>query len=274
MKLNFFTGRTIITALLYFAWLQVPAVAARAPAARGATAESCCVCVADLWDKRYVTALCEDWFKQAKRKNGCAHQFIIGKSDQTGDERFPTNMSCANVQMFGAFHGKSNETKIPFQLAATAAKAFNARKVCYDGVTCLVFDNVKDVEACARTLSRAGGCRYEITANQSIGLSTEGGFFCGPREEQEAASKLTALIDGINVQLQYAPCTGKGDECIYLSKISEAYALSKNDPNSKWCMHRGAVVEQRCCISEWMKQQMKHEKNGEGKWSAPGAGCP
>ncbi len=249
-------------------------MAAPQPATRVAAVESCCACVADTWDKRYVTALCEDWFKQAKRKTGCAHHFIVGKADETGRERFPSGMSCTNVHIFGAFHGKSNETKVPFQLAAAAAKAFGAKRVCYDAVTCLVFDNVKDVEACARNLARAGGCRYEVTGNQNIGMSSAGGFFCGPREISETTSKLTAFVDGINVQLQYASCTSQGDECAYLSKISKEYALSKNDPNSKWCMHRGAIVEQRCCISEWMKQQMKHEKSGEGKWSAPGAGCP
>jgi hypothetical protein len=261
--------------LTSFSSVQGAAAQAATNPPTAASANSCCICVADLsWDVRYNTAICEDWFKQAKRKSGCAHHFIVNKVDETGRERFPSGTSCTNIQVYGVFHGKSNETRVPFQLAAAAAKAFNAKKVCYDGVTCLVFDNIKDVEACARTLSRAGGCRYEITGNQNIGLSSAGGFFCGPRETEEAGSKLTALIDGLSVQLHYAPCTGKGDECVYLSKISEDYPLSKNDPNAKWCTHRGAIVEQRCCISEWMKQQMKFEKSGYGKWSAPAAGCP
>ncbi len=247
--------------------------ASSTPAAAGSPIyDSCCVCIPDIVDSEMFDSMCKRWFQSARKEYGCEYQRVMPKVLFKELPKFMGNDRCRKVHLYGAFHGDSSMTQVPFEYSVLAAKTFQATQVCYEGASCLVFDNVEDVKACARGLA-GGKCRYEISGNQNAGVASQA-LFCRARELPDASSKLTAFIDGASVQLQYAPCTKQGSRCGYISKTdfgqSKTHALSKNDPNSKSCIHQGTVVVQSCCI----KKRPGKADPDFGKWSAPGAACP
>jgi len=236
--------------------------------ADSAVFDSCCICIYDVLDEKLDLSTCKRWLGETARKTSCQYQRIVPEEKADDFKAVAGGDRCRSLHLYGAFHATSADTEIPFKYSANAAAAFQARSVCYDGASCLVFDNIEDVRACARAFKKSPGCRYEITGNQNLGRLWWFAPFCRPHEPVESTSKLTAIIDGVSVRLQYSACTPKGATCGYLPRSNTyAYAASKNDPNAKWCEDEGVLVEQHCCP----RSRKPDEK--WGRWSAPGEKC-
>ena len=234
---------------------------------------SCCVCIHDTRDVKMLGSVCKQWMSETKKTTGCRYRKIISKDDALDFNRVADDSRCDSLHLYGAFHGNSSVTETPFKFSVAAASAYQAKSVCYDGITCMVFDNIDDVKACARETASIKGCRFEITGNQNIGLGTQPFFCFRAREIPEAASKLTAVIEESSVKLRYANCSAKGAICGYLPSEggwSRTYAKSKNNPNAKWCTDDGVIVEQRCCPDG---SQNLNPDSMSGIWAAPGEAC-
>lgn len=215
-----------------------------------------------------MTSACKHWLGEARKTHSCQFQQLVSDRQAANLSSLAGGNQCRNLFMYGAFHGHSGMTADPFRYSAIAATTFQARSVCYDGATCLVFDNVEDLKSCASDLKRTPNCRYEITGNQNIGLLTSVPLLCKPRELVDTTSKVTVFVDGASIKLQYAPCTRAGTKCGYARKDDHwGRSQSKNDPNAKWCESDAVIVEQRCCP----KSQKPDEE--WGKWSVPGEAC-
>ena len=231
---------------------------------------SCCLCVFDEFDQKGLMGTqreCDGWLTKSSKRLGCAYQESVSKTAALTLHLRSAPASCEKVEIYGAFHGSSSGSRVPFEISAAAAKSFSAKEVCYDGSTCLLFDNVDQVQACAQQLGQYSACKFKVSANQNIGVTGMNcwGFF--PEEVREASSKLTAIVDGLNFHLQYAECSKPGDKCSY--KDPTQNSGSNNDPNTKFCRRRNAVTSQTCCLPA--KGDSGDTLNG--RWSIPGLSC-
>jgi hypothetical protein len=262
-----FLRATRLAALFISLALVGPRANARDEAAQG-TYDSCCICIRDVVDEKLFLRACARWLDEKSKAVSCQYRKTISMADAAQFENVSRGEKCRSLHLYGAFHGLSDMTAVPFQYSAKAAEAYQSKSVCYDGASCLVFDNIDDVKACAKDLSKTKGCRFEISGNQNVSLLKSNPWLCiRPTEPFSATSKLTMSIDAMTVKLQYAPCTKEGDQCGYLANTGPdfiGYRKSKNDPNAKWCEHERNLVQQRCC----------HTKGYFGKWSGPGEECP
>ena len=261
--------RTLLASLI-FVTLSAPGFEARGGEQ---SYNSCCVCVRDTSDVEMFISMCKRWLGETSRATGCRYRKVISMDDTRNFNRVSEGARCENLHLYGAFHGNSSKTQVPFQISAQAASAYQAKSVCYDGVTCMVFDNIEDVKACARDVAQNQACKFQITGNQNIGLGTVPFFCIRPREISEATSKLTAVIEEASVRYSYAPCSAQGAICGYLpskGRWAKTYAKSKNDPNAKWCIQDGLTIEQRCCPDG--SQRANPDSMG-GFWAAPGHSC-
>lgn len=234
--------------------------------------DSCCLCIHDVMQEDYFISACKRWINETRKSTGCSYRKIVSRTEARKMEDSHDGTRCRSLHLYGAFHGTSDMAKVPFKFSALAAKAYGATSVCYDGMSCLVFDNIEDVKACALDLSKAGkktNCRYQISGNQNLAVAMGLPVFClRPRELSGPSSKLTAFIDDASVTLQYSPCSKPGGSCAYEAPMLGTFQGSTNDPNAKWCTEAGVLVSQQCCPK-------KGDRNSRfGKWSAPGGGCP
>ena len=161
----------------------------------------------------------------------------------------------------------SSEVKVPFAISAGTARLFGATEVCYDGSSCLLFNNIEDVKACTINLAKNSSCRFEISANQNLGV-TQAVCWFRPLEVSEAASKLTAIIDGVDMMLRYSSCSKAGEKCAVIAK--ERDPTAKSDPNEKYCFDGSGVTTQSCCLKE---KARKSDGALNGNWAKPGIPC-
>lgn len=229
--------------------------------------DSCCVCLtSEKQDPRDIS-ICRSWMREIRGSQRCRYRKIISTEDPAKIQGQSEGKACKQVNVYAALHGNSLDSHVPFELSKAIASAYRAEKVCYDSISCMVFDNLDDVKACANQLKNDPKCRYQISANQNLGISVFDGN-CAPwhwgfKELEEASSRVTVLIDEASVQLAYSPCKREGQHCGYVGKSTSLdralRSYSDNDPNSAWCLDEGVVVKQSCCPNE--------------KWSAPSGKC-
>ncbi len=210
-------------------------------------------------DEKVFKSACKRWLDEKAKSTSCKYRKILSQWDLNDFKSVAQGDRCRNIHLYGAFHAFRLMFAMPFEYSADAAESFQAQSVCYDGASCMIFDDIEKVRACAQDLSRTKGCRYEISGNQNRGSIRWIPFCQRAHEPPDSMSKLTAIIDEATVKLRFWPCTPEGETCGV-------------DPfpktNTKWCEHQGILVEQRCCP--------KGKKTGSlwGKWSAPGEACP
>ncbi|MBU6376157.1 MAG: hypothetical protein KGQ59_09195 [Bdellovibrionales bacterium] len=245
--------------------------------------ESCCFCIQAKDD--FLKSLCDQYYK----KHQCGLKAIFDIDNETFElkrslksQKVNLDAQCTHVDIFGAFHGLSSTTKVPFTIARKFAEHFKATSLCYDGATCLAFNNIEDVRAEACNLGESNlDCRFVISGNQNIGVASnprtkvqsmmpngKGGVTakCIPSKETDR-SRMAVVIDGVNMHTQFAKCSKAGEMCAEIAEWADPAA--KSDPNSKWCIHEGAVVQQRCC-GIWGNEEEGYKW---GKWAAPGQAC-
>ncbi len=232
---------------------------------------SCCVCVEDDEDVGGLGGSdreCAGWLKKARREVGCSWWQTMPRKQALDLDNYSFKDTCQKVTVHGSFHGNSSGVEIPFQISAGVAKLFSASEVCYDGSSCLLFNNIDDVMTCSRRLSRNSSCRFEISANQNIGVTGYSCFPWGkPRELDYASSKLTAVIDAVKVTYLYPPCSREGDKCSWIDPSSDPGA--KEDPNQKHCAWNSEITTQRCCP----KKRGSLDAALNGTWMEPGYKC-
>ena len=215
---------------------------------------SCCVCVEDDHDVKGLGGTereCAGWLRRARREIGCAWSQSMPQKQALNLENYTFEDSCRKVTVYGAFHGNSSGVEIPFTISAGVAKLFAASEVCYDGSSCLLFNNIDDVKACTRRLARSSDCRFEISANQNVGVTQYSclfGISSKPHEIASAASKLTAVIDAVGIHYRYPACSTEGDKCSWLDPKTDGGA--QTDPNQKLCAWNDEITTQRCCLQK------------------------
>ena len=155
-------------------------------------------------------------------------------------------------------------TTSPFDFSRSIAHAYHSTKVDYDGSSCLLFNNVTQVESLAADLSKDTSVQYRISGNQNMGVTLYVPHLVGPREQNGESSKVTAIIENGKSSLEYANCSPTGGKC----GVSDTSTGALNDPNRKWCMDEDVLTEQSCCLK---KQLIPTVSNG--RWSAPGETC-
>lgn len=206
---------------------------------------------------------CDKWLSQQRH---CPQKLAFSKSFVLDFDRKDANISCEKISIYGAFHGSSSSARIPFDISARAARLFRATEVCYDGTTCLAFNNIKDVEACAANLADTKACKFRISANQNLGVVSGCSWF-RPTEVSQTASRLTATYDGVRLMLEYPACSSPGDKCGWLSPLGDPSA--KTDPNEKFCFDGSAITTQSCCI----KPGTTKINALSGRWAKPAQKC-
>ena len=251
------------------AWFLILAVAnnlalAQAPTNQGLVAyDTCCFCVTADKDEKHMAPTipeCKTWLKAAKDREHCSFRQMLTLTEATELEFTTPDKTCTRSVIYGAFHGTSIQTKIPFELAQGVADSFKSKEVCYDGSSCHLFDNIDDIPRFASSLAENRDRKFRISANQNVGVA-KACLFSGRKEVSSMASKLTVIIEDATVRLEYAECSKAGKVCARAIR----YTGSKNDPNTKSCLDDGVVVEQSCCSHD--------DTDLTGKWSVPGEHC-
>ena len=225
--------------------------------------DQCCFCIKNNSGEAKEKSTrweCETWFKDMGAS--CEYSQTLNVADQPKIR--PTGVQCSKSVIYGAFDADSYMTPIPFEFSKAIAKSFHSSEVEYDGSSCLLFNNVDDVQRQARQLSTDKNTRYRISGNQNIGITTYIPIIMGPRENDGRSSKVTAIIQGGKSTLEYGECSLKGGKC----ETTRFSFGSNNDPNKKWCMNEDQLTEQTCCPNRKTQKETAH-----GRWSFPGEGC-
>lgn len=224
---------------------------------------NCCFCIKgdDTFLKAgFINAECRSWFRKADKKYQCDHKEVFKLNDFINLKT--PSASCSKINVWGAFHGTSSDFTKPFTISRVLAKSYNASSVCYDGSSCLIFNNISDTKMAAMKLNLHNTkTHFEITGNQNLG-------FCaykagqGVVEIEEFSSKLSLHLRAGQVKVQYEECSKDGDRCARVEKDNNF----SNDPNSKNCIFQGATVQQKCCPYSRLGVS-------KSKWGEPGKGC-
>lgn len=230
--------------------------------------EKCCVCFADHRDgsmeAKYFGTVCRKWFKEqtpfcAPDRNFIVpHHFVQHFPDVQSLYETPLPRSCSEVRAFGAFHGSSTDSEVPLLLSKALSLRLHSRDVCYDGLSCLVFNDVAAVKAQAQLLTE-DSCHYDISGNQNVGVGTGLAFLpFGGREIKEAASRVRVKVGhGRSPQMTFHECSAAGSFCGYVDPRKIYYG--PNDPAKKECIWGGKRTHQTCCKGN--------------RWSNPGESC-
>jgi hypothetical protein len=162
--------------------------------------DSCCICIHDSRQEGLFISACKHWLNERKKSTGCTYRKIVSKVDGMSLENSNDGTRCRSVHLYGAFHGISKMTDKPFQYSAVAAKAYGASSVCYDGLSCLVFDNIDEASIALRYSSgtREGDLCGHVTQDQSS--------FVGSKNDPNAKW----CLDEANLVSQQC-CPKKGD---------------------------------------------------------------
>ena len=232
--------------------------------------DSCCICIlgehADSNTAGQIKRECDTWLRRTSKSIKCDLKTTYHKDDV--EELETQKNSCGKITVWGAFHGNSKAYSDPFLISKQLAKSYQAKEVCYDGSSCLVFDNISDVKRMSSYLAETDeNTKYIISGNQNMGTVCEIPFLLGPREVHEFASKVMTMIEKGGYTITYSKCSKKGEQCMY----SDGYVGSDNDPNAKWCMNDTEVVSQHCCPKNYSNNKKLDETIGT--WSAPSVDC-
>lgn len=232
--------------------------------------KKCCAClVGEGFPEGLVEGTCKKFFKQESCKKNESFRIAVDSSSTFSDlpmdsSLFPT--TCEEVKVYGSFHGLPEDYEIPFANSKKLAQRFKAKSVCYDGVTCLVFNETERVLRCAQSELGAEACSYSISGNQNIGVVAGVGFFGKVRwanEVENSTSRMTVFAGGGEpVRYTYDACSPFGAACSY---INPSEISADDDPNKKKCHAGTQLTEQSCC-------RIKDKPLG-GKWSQAGQGC-
>jgi hypothetical protein len=244
------------------------------------TYKKCCFCISD--GVEVHRKMCSTWQKKQK---GCSiNDDILLSVLQLN--LFPKErpFQCEHVRIWGAFHAVNTMeyTELPFKISKSIAISTSAKKVCYDGFSCVIFDNIKDVKTCALGLAddkNIKDCRFYISGNQNIGITTtytKTNFFnCNPISEtiegESTISRLTISVQSGIAKLSYGKCSKEGNFCAFTKNI-DALKNSEDSPNKKYCSYQNTITTQPCCITKENKK-IDNEDTFYGRWSLPGSGC-
>ncbi|MBU6375124.1 MAG: hypothetical protein KGQ59_03940 [Bdellovibrionales bacterium] len=232
---------------------------------------SCCLCVMDDEDQQGTLGSkreCERWLSTAGKQSGCTYQETLSLKSALTLQLRSSSSSCEKLHIYGTYHGDSTGTRIPFQISVASAQHFSAKEVCYGGSSCLLFDNIDEVRSCSQELGQSSSCKFRIQANQNIGVVGLNCWDRMPQELDEASSKLTAIVDGLNFHLEYNNCSKTGDRCAFADEewIQKA---SKDGANSKRCRQNTMLTTQWCCLPDGAQPS----DGLDGRWGMPGHRC-
>jgi hypothetical protein len=247
------------------------------PRTSGKVLDRCCICFADTRtgkdEAKIFNNTCKDWLRNDSDLCPKDSRYLIPMTSETpyqeGFDGLP--LACSHVRIMGAFHGVTSDYWMPFHLAQTLARQLRARDVCYDGVSCLVFNNLEKLDQCARN-ARSPECDFTISGNQNAYLMRQDN--AGLRGKTlldlpSSSSKTTVRIrrDG-DISIRYDQCSFPGTRCAWVNP--NTLREVSNDPNAKMCVFNGGPVLQACCRNHPSEKRF----DDDGQWSAPGRPCP
>lgn len=227
---------------------------------------TCCFCFGDLSDPKLEKS-CARWLKENKKDCSYSQKFEHYESYDNYLEpygyKLNSEVRCENLKLYGAFHGLSDSYRDIVKLVANTTKNYSPRKVQYDGFSCLVFNNVEQVENWMMALTQKyPEVEFDISGNQNLGAVTSIPLFYKPKEVEAMSSKVTFKAHNSVVEKSFGACSAPGN-CFYANFDRGA----ESDSNLKTCMHQGQESTQRCC-------EKKKGLNGtKGFWSNPGEDC-
>lgn len=233
--------------------------------------ESCCICFHDyriVWTRTRFKNVCDEWLGSS----GCGKdaRFAIPLQQGTARQKDFNGLplSCAKVRIMGVFHATTEDYWAPFSLSQALASRLQAREVCYDGKSCLLFNDLEKLPQCAKGIQNPN-CDFTISGNQNTFMMTRtGGRFrkLSLKDTESSSSKTTLIIPGTGgITMIHDRCSKPGSSCGFTESFSVKNA--SNDVNTKSCSWNGQITQQTCCRS------FKRLKDGDGTWSAPGRPC-
>lgn len=235
--------------------------------------EKCCVCLkGEGFREGVADSSCENHAKQ----EGCRkdESFVVAINQSHTFDSIPKDArvfptSCRDMKVNGVFHANSHQYWAPIQNAKKLAERFQAKTICYDGVSCLIFNEVEKVLKCADDELKNDSCRYVISGNQNLGLilSSKTVFDIkrkGAHESPHSSSKFIVNVGGQQkTTFEFENCSDQGKTCGWVDPSTTSH---QSPPNIKQCLLQGVVSNQECCRSN-LKQTYV------GYWSKPGSGC-
>ena len=234
--------------------------------------QNCCFCFTDNiagenttspQDYKKFKNACEDWLDRTSKTNGCEYQKIDGIEFVLFKKQLKT-VQCQKAFVYGAFHGLSSYYEVPFNISKLITERYSAKEVCYDGFSCLVFNNTDDVLKLGDDLAQTDVDRkYEISGNQNRACTFWDGLHY--REIYEMSSRMTVIVNHGSAQFTYSNCSKPGDACAVEERKDEG---TKSNPNSKKCSFNGKIVNQHCCATK-----VENGKITESLWAKPGNVC-
>lgn len=220
---------------------------------------SCCFCITDSYEDSSITRECKKALKMNKR---CQLKKTVSKNSYKWLEK--QDYSCKEVNITGAFHADTYMYSLPFDISESIARAVDAKKVNYDGSSCMIFNNLEDVKDKAiATFSRNKSIDFSITGNQNIGVVKYLPILAKPKESKQMSSKVTLTNrEETGINISYASCSKRGRACALDHFDDRSYV---DNTNTKLCSFKNKTVKQTCCV--------KNNKKKKGKWSFPGESC-
>jgi len=238
--------------------------------------ESCCICFHDVrggfieHHKRFKS-FCRDWLASSgcERRARFAIPLNEGTAKQQDFDGLP--LSCAKVRVMGMFHGEPDDYWMPFAISKTLASRLRAREVCYDGKSCLLFNDLEKLPKCAKGI-QSPECEFTISGNQNIFIMKKTGKWLQPKSVTDlevSSSKTTVTIPRAGtVSITHDRCSPEGSRCGFVQPFLVRQA--SNDANQKTCLWNGKTVQQTCCTEKTEGLSLFVDN---ATWSAPGRPC-
>jgi hypothetical protein len=239
---------------------------------------TCCVCVTNASEtKKDITiaqSACKKWRKQATKIFACDYYENAKLIDH---QLFFTNNTyeCSQLYIHGFFHAVSSSVSYPFEIADLLSKGFHSQDTHYDGVSCLLFNNLDQVKENAEKLASTNPGKFTIAGNQNIGVAFGVRHTIPYRELNNTSSKAIVTVGADRqIDLSFGKCSKPNRMCAHIGLGVDKEA--NNDSNLKWCTHEGQDVQQYCCrVDQKQDSPSDKKKVFAGYWSQPGeTRCP
>lgn len=232
--------------------------------------QNCCYCIQDEKDESMAEA-CRQWVQKGQNSGQCDYSETIKRDAALNFQ--DNSHRCQKSYIYGSFHGLSSYYEMPFKISQNIAVANSSEEVDYDGMTCLVFNDVDNVRYHAMYLSTQSRARFTIRGNQNLGVFNPDPKVAPVEEYATASSKVIINVADYDMDIQYSACAPEGAMCGYFGEPKipgidpkKIKIRTGSDPNKATCEFQGQLAEQTCCV--------KRKKDEFGKWSKPGEACP